>query len=131
MSILVLVVIFGVAFAYFATENTLLTNLTIGGLQYDIPLYLVILGSLLLGLVIAWVINTIEWAGSTLSIHDKEHQIKQTQNKIIELQNSLQRLELENARLRTVEKEPETKTQYVEVVRKPNLLDRLRASFST
>jgi len=50
-----LAVVFGLGIGYFATENTTPVALRLGDFVLDnVPLYLVAVGSLLAGLVIAW-----------------------------------------------------------------------------
>ena len=53
---ILLAVIFGLGVGYFATENTTAVSLRFGELVLDnVPLYLVAVGSLLAGLIIAWI----------------------------------------------------------------------------
>ena len=106
MSTLILMVIFGVWFAWLATQNTVGTTLRIGSYELtNIPLYLIALGSLLLGLLISWIINTLDWISSALTIKSKEGRIAQTEREIDNLQTQIRSLELENARLRGENKE--------------------------
>ncbi len=128
MSTLILVTIFGLGFAFFATQNTGAVNISFGnsGL-FSIPIYLVVLGSLLIGLVLSWVINTIDWIGSTWTIRDRESKIKDIAGNNLVLQKQIHDLELENARLRGEKREVEVKQEYAH----PNWLDRLRHNLAT
>ncbi len=101
MFALIVLVIFGIGVAYFATQNTQSIAITI--LSYPIrsvPLYLIVLGSLLLGFVVSWIISLVDVISSALKIHGKESTIKEANKKIAELNKRIHQLELENERLK-------------------------------
>jgi uncharacterized integral membrane protein len=101
MFALIVLVVFGIGVAYFATQNTQPTSITL--LSYPvsgIPLYMVVLGSLLLGFVVSWVINLVDVISSALKIHGKENKIKDANKEITELNKRIHQLELENERLK-------------------------------
>lgn len=101
MTALVLMVLLGVVFAYFATQNTLGTNLLVGPYNWaNVPLYMIVLGSLLLGMVISWFISIISGIGSALSMRRRDSTIKAREKDLESMQSKLHDLELENARLR-------------------------------
>ncbi len=101
MSVLIIIVIFGLAIAYFATQNT--TGVTIRLAQYtwtQVPLYIVTVGSLLIGVFIAWIISLVDVISSTLTIHGKESAIKEAKKTIADLTKQVHHLELENTQLK-------------------------------
>ena len=102
MLVLIVAVIFGVAFGYFATQNT--TPITIRVTDYaleEVPLYLVILGSLFVGLFVAWILYLARSVSSTLTIHGKDHAVKKAQQTAVSLEQRVHELEAENAQLKT------------------------------
>jgi len=56
MLVLLVGVIFGLAIAYFATQNTTPVTIHIAQYAFEGPLYLVVMGSLFVGLLIAWIL---------------------------------------------------------------------------
>lgn len=98
---LVIAVILGLIFAFFAGQNTGGVSLNLFSYQFlNVPLYLVVLGSLLLGVVISYLINLVEGVGSAMTLRGKDHTIHQTQAAVTKLQERIKELELDNARLR-------------------------------
>jgi uncharacterized integral membrane protein len=102
MLALLIAVLFGAAVGYFATQNT--TPVTIQLADYaleDVPVYLVVVGSLLVGLFIAWILYLARSVSSSLAIRGKNTEVRRARQDIAELENRVQELEVENARLRT------------------------------
>jgi len=102
MLILVIGVIFGLAIGYFATQNT--TPVTIQVAQYafkEVPLYLVIVGSLFVGLFIAWILYFARSVSSRLAIYGRDHALKKARQMAADLELRVQELRAENAQLRT------------------------------
>jgi len=101
VSTLVTLVLFGILSALFANQNTGTATLHLGYITLaNIPLYLIILGSMLFGLLMAWVINIIESVLVSFQIMGKNRAIKATQQEVDELSKKLQEVEIENARLK-------------------------------
>ena len=87
-------------FAYFSTQNTAGVVLHVGTITWrNIPLYLVILGSLLIGIVISWLISLVDVLSSKLTLLGKDSTIKQTKQTIADLTKEVHQLELENTKL--------------------------------
>jgi uncharacterized integral membrane protein len=102
MLVLIVAVMFGLAIGYFATQNT--APVTIQVAEYalhDAPLYLVVLGSLLIGLFIAWILYFARSVSSTVTIYGKDHAAKRAQKTAAVLEQRVHELEAENTRLRT------------------------------
>lgn len=139
---LILAVLVGLAFAYFATQNTSGVTVNLFGSQWaGMPLYLIAVGALLFGLVVAWIINTLDWISNALTLHGKESKIKQVEHSMNNLQQKVHELELENAKLQGEDSQPaveryettayqEPRRAYFQVERKPSWLDKIRHSFA-
>lgn len=101
MFALIVLIAFGIGVAYFATQNTQNVAVTIANYPIsNIPLYLIVLGSLLLGFVVSWVISFVDVISSALKIHRKESTIKDANKEISSLNKRIHELELENERLK-------------------------------
>src|SRR4249920_945069 len=104
MLVLLVGVIFGLAIGYFATQNT--TPVTIQVAQYafkEVPLYLVIVGSLFVGLFIAWILYFARSVSSTLTIYGKDRAMKKTKHTVAGLEQRVRELEAETTRLKATD----------------------------
>lgn len=129
MTFLIAAVLFGLAFAFFATQNT--TGVTLR--FYDVvwtgvPLYLIALGSLLVGFIIAWIISLFDWAATTLTVYDKDHSIRKRERVINDLSHRINELEIENAKLRGNDTEAVIHEPSIEKTptHRPSFFDRFR-----
>ena len=98
MLVLLVGIIFGLAIGYFATQNT--TPVTIQVAEYafkEVPLYVVIVGSLFVGLFIAWILYFARSVSSTLAIHGRDHALKRARQTTADLELRVQELQAENA----------------------------------
>lgn len=101
MFALIVLVVFGIGVAYFATQNTQPTSIVLANSPVSgIPLYLIVLGSLLLGFVVSWLISLVDVISSALKIHGKDSTIKDANKQVSELTKRVHQLELENERLK-------------------------------
>lgn len=66
----------------------------------DIPLFYVIIGSLLAGLVLAYIMHLIQTMVIGFSMRKKDAKIKQAKNEIAELTKQVHKLEIENEKLK-------------------------------
>ena len=95
MIALLITIAFGLGFAYFATENTAAVAVHFPGLAFSgIPLYIVILGSLLLGIVLATIIHIIDSLTNFLFLRKKENTLKELKKTIAQLIKRVHQLEL-------------------------------------
>lgn len=100
MATLLVTVLFGLIIAYFATQNTGVIALNF--LNYEIPgipVYIVVIGALLVGLFLSWIIALINEIGTGFTIRGKESKIKDYKKENTELLKINHQLELENAKL--------------------------------
>ncbi len=101
MFALIVLVVFGIGVAFFATQNTQTISITLGSYHLSgVPLYLIVLVSLLLGFVVSWIISLVDVISSAFKIHGKESTIKDANKQISDLTKNVHQLELENERLK-------------------------------
>jgi len=114
MPTLILVVLSGILAALFATQNTDPVSIIVASYTLnDIPMYLIVLGSLLLGLLLSSIISLVNSISSSFTLislvnsisssftlHGKDAKIKETKKTLVELTKQIHQLELENARLK-------------------------------
>lgn len=101
MATLIVTVLFGLIIAYFATQNTGVISITF--LNYTltgIPTYIVVAGSLLVGLFLSWIISLVNDIATGFTIRGKESKIKDYKKETAELLKINHQLELENTRLK-------------------------------
>lgn len=96
----ILYVVLAVIFGYFATQNTQPVSITlIGATVSQIPLYLILGVTLVVGLLFSWLISLIDVFTASMRIRGKEHTIKDAKASIQDLKKKIQDLEVENAKL--------------------------------
>lgn len=102
MIALILFIIFGLLFGYFATLNTSLVSLHFGIYSIDsVPVYLLVLVSLGVGTLFASVFYFLKSIGSAFALNKKEGEIRNEKKEIAELTKELHKLEIENTKLKT------------------------------
>ena len=93
--------IIGSAMVYLSQNN--LTPVTLHLANYvfsNIPLFYIIVGSLLTGLVFAYLAYLISSIFTGFTIRGKDNKIKQTKSEVVDLTKRVHQLELENERLK-------------------------------
>lgn len=101
MFALIILFIFGIGVAFFATQNTQAISLNFASYSItDIPLYIIVLVSLLLGFAVSWIIGLVDVVSSSFKMRGKESTIKTGNKQITELTKRVHQLELENERLK-------------------------------
>lgn len=128
MILLIAAVVLGLLFALVATQNTQGVMLRIGdyGLT-NVPVFLVVLGSLLFGLFLSWILSFFGWISTRFTLHGKDAHIKHSEKMIDSLKARVHDLEIENAKLRGQEAVDQPSENVVdEHVHRPNIFRRLR-----
>mgnify|MGYP001610331697 FL=1 len=98
---LILLLVVGSAMAYLSQNNLMLVPLHLGTYTFsDIPLFYIIIGSLLTGLGLAYLIYIVHSIFTAISMHGKDNKIKQGKSDIVDLTKRIHQLELENERLK-------------------------------
>jgi uncharacterized integral membrane protein len=96
----ILYIILALVFSYFATQNTQPVTISLLGANLtSIPLYVVLVVTLIVGLAFSWFIGLFDSIGATMKIRGKEHVIQDGKDKIGELKKEINQLKEENARL--------------------------------
>ncbi|HSX40531.1 MAG TPA: lipopolysaccharide assembly protein LapA domain-containing protein [Candidatus Saccharimonadales bacterium] len=101
MLMLLVIAITGLGFAYLATQNNMwvtvnLTQYT----QFHMPLWTVVLGALLIGFFISWVLSLIDSISNSVALHQRENKIRATSREVGTLEDRVHDLEVENAKLK-------------------------------
>lgn len=101
MLTLILFLIVGSIMVYLAQNNLMLTTISLGPYVFsNIPLFYIIIGSLLTGLGLAYFIYLVSSIFTAFTLHGKDNKIKQTKSEIVDLTKQIHQLELENERLK-------------------------------
>jgi lipopolysaccharide assembly protein A len=110
LSLIVLLII-GSALVYISKFNFMPVDLNLGAyVLSDIPLFYVIVGSLLIGLMLSYLIFLVQAFSTALALRGKNKEIKKDQDEILELTRRVHQLELENEKLKHFSSnEPEDK----------------------
>lgn len=130
MLALIILIIFGLGTAYFATQNTGLVHIMFGNyLVQGIPLYIIVVGSILLGVFISWLVNIVDSFSSTRIIYGKDSALKKANKEIESLLVENQLLEKEITRLQKNENVVSEQSKEYGKAAKPSFVSRVRHSF--
>jgi len=101
MITLILLLVVGSVMAYLAQNNLAQVTLHLGHYAFSgIPLFYIIIGSLLIGLSFSYLISLINSVFTFFAMHGKDNKIKQTKSEIVDLTKQIHQLELENEKLK-------------------------------
>jgi uncharacterized membrane protein len=101
MPILILLLVFGAGMVYLAQNNLMPVTLRLGTYVFSgIPLFYIIIGSLLTGLGLAYLLYLINAMFTAFTMRGKDNKIKQGKSDIVDLTKQIHKLELENERLK-------------------------------
>lgn len=126
MITLILMGVIGLALAGFATQNTNAVTISFGNaLIYEVPLYLLIIGSMMIGIAVSWLISITDTLATMFALRGKDATIHSANRTIESLKQEIHELELENARLEGEKHEEQPVSAH------PPLLDRLKHSLSS
>jgi lipopolysaccharide assembly protein A len=101
MLILISLLIIGSIMVYLSQNNLVPVSLHLGTYIFSgIPLFYIIIGSLLTGLGISYLLSTIGTIISGFKMRNKDSTIKKSNNDIVNLTKRIHQLELENERLK-------------------------------
>ena len=91
----------GSALTYISRYNLELVSLNFG--QYtipDVPLFYVIVGSLLTGLILSYIMQSLTGISTYFKLRDKSKEIKMGQDEVLSLTKRIHQLEIENEKLK-------------------------------
>ncbi len=106
MLTLIVIVLFGLGFAFLATQNTANATFNVLGYTWTLPMYLIAFGALLIGFFISWIVSSISALGTWFNLHGKDSKIRESQHTVEQLEGKIRELELENAKLEGRDKTP-------------------------
>lgn len=109
MLAVIFTIIFAIAVAYFAVQNTAAVTINTPGYNHAVPVYLVVLLSLLVGFIFAWILHLMNAFASLFAFRGKDNAIKKGNKVNTELTNKVRNLEVENAKLETEKKSQSSK----------------------
>lgn len=102
MIALILFIVFGILFSFFATMNTSPVTLQIGSSTLtNIPIYLVVLSSVGLGVVFATIFYFVKTISYKFAFGRRKKELADKNKEIAELTRELHKLEIENTKLKT------------------------------
>jgi hypothetical protein len=95
--------IFGTVLAYISKSNLQPVDIKLGTYFVNgIPLFYVIVGSFLIGLMLSYIFLLIAKITNSLSLNVKSREIKSGKSEIVGLTNKVHELQLENEKLKKV-----------------------------
>ncbi len=103
MLLLIMLLVAGSVLAYISKSNLSVVSVNVGPYVFsDIPLFYVIMGSFLLGLVLSYVIHIFHDISMSFVLRGKKNEIKKNKDEVLELTKRVHQLELENEKLKHV-----------------------------
>lgn len=98
----IVLLVFASLVAYFAAQNLQTTTVTLANYPLtDVPLYAIVLFSLVIGIGVSWFLSLFGTVSSFFTIKKKETKIKQGNREITQLTKRIHELELENEKLKS------------------------------
>ena len=100
MITLILLLVIGSALVYVSKFNFVPVTLNLGMYVFsNVPLFYVIIGSLLIGLVLSYLINMVGVISSSFTLRGKNNELKKDKDEILELTKRVHQLELEKEKI--------------------------------
>lgn len=101
MLILILLLVVGSMLVYISKFNFSPVTVNLGFYTIsDVPLFYVIVGSLVFGLVLSYLAYLINSISTSLKLHGKDKDIKKNKDEVLELTKQVHQLELENEKIK-------------------------------
>ncbi|MFZ3137447.1 MAG: LapA family protein [Thermodesulfovibrionales bacterium] len=101
MLVLILLLVVGSILVYISKFNFMPVSVNLGLYAFsDIPLFYVIVGSLVIGLVLSYMVYLVHAISTSFTLRGKDNKIKKNKNEVLELTKRVHQLELENEKLR-------------------------------
>jgi len=100
MLVLILSLVIGSILVYISRFNFQLVSVNLGfTVISDIPLFYVIVSSLVIGLLVSYFVSLIQSVSTSLILHGKNVEIKKNKEQVLELTKRVHQLEIKNERL--------------------------------
>jgi uncharacterized integral membrane protein len=114
---LIATILFGLATTYIALQNSSNITLKLGYYTFtNIPVYVVIVLSILVGILITALIHSLNRLSITLTLRSKDKIITDHQTTISQLKQEIHELEIENAQLRRIDEDSDEEEQEQEYI---------------
>lgn len=98
---IILLILTGSVFAFISKDNLTPVSLRVAGQTFSgIPLFYVIMGSLLIGLVFSYLLQVLASISNSFVIRGKKKEIETGKMEILELTKRIHQLELENEKIK-------------------------------
>ncbi len=102
MIALILFIIFGLLFGYFATLNTLQVAIHFGSISYDkVPMYVLILSSFAIGVLFTSLFTFFKQLSERIAKKNVENELAASKKNTADLLKKIHQLELEMVKLKT------------------------------
>lgn len=101
MLFLILLLVIGSTLVYISRFNFLPVSVNLGFYVFNnVPLFYVIVASLLFGLILSYIAYIIHNISTSLTIHNKNKEIEKDKDEILELTKRVHQLELEKEKIK-------------------------------
>jgi lipopolysaccharide assembly protein A len=101
MLVIILLLVIGSILVYISKFNFTPVSVNLGLYAFtNIPLFYVIVGSLLAGLVLSYLVYLVHAISTSFRLRGKDNEIKKNEDEVLELTKRVHQLELENEKLR-------------------------------
>jgi uncharacterized integral membrane protein len=101
MLTLILVLVVGAILVYISKYNFLPVTLNLGFRSFsNIPLFYIIVGSVLFGLVLSYLVSLVRAIANSRTLRGKNKEIKKNKEEVLELTKNVHQLELENEKIK-------------------------------
>jgi len=112
MLILILLLVIGSILVYISKFNFVPVTVNLGVYTiYDVPLFYVIVGSLIFGLVLSYLVYLINSISISLKFRGKNKEIEKNKDEVLELTKRVHQLELEKEKIKNGSEETEPTDQ--------------------
>lgn len=101
MLTIILLLVVGSLLVYISKYNFMLVSINFGQFVLsDIPLFYVIVGSIILGLLLSYILYLAQAISTSFTLRGKNNQIKKNKSEVLELTKRVHQLELEKEKLK-------------------------------
>jgi len=101
MLVLILLLVVGSALVYISKFNFMPVSVNLGMYVIsDIPLFYVIVGSLVFGLILSYLVFLFNSISTSFTLRGKDNEIKKNKDEVLELTKQIHQLELENEKIK-------------------------------
>lgn len=98
---LVIILIFSLAFSFFASTNAISVPINLGPYSFTaVPLYVIVGLSILVGIVISWLTSLVSSISTSMKLRRKDKSIESKKDTIHDMTKKINNLEIENSNLK-------------------------------